>query len=1128
MKEQFHSRIAKLLVVFALAVVASVMFVFVGCAPQEEEPAPEHTHTWETVTEDPTCGTDGYTYQECSCGEERNFRVLPATGEHEWETVTEAATCTTNGYTVQVCKNCGTEGTRTSIEALGHDYQVVTEGAVEETCTTNGYHFEECTRCHDRKQITDPALGHDLVAGTPIAATCTTNGYTPYECSRCDYVEQRNMTEKLEHDFGELTQYIPEDCTQDGYWYQECKNCGYPETSDRIPAKGHIIDFNETTTTITGLTCDEDGKVAFTCADCDAVTTASADDIQNGTVRVKNIPTKNPVGEQNKQLDSYYDVNATAANGINIWKTPGVEINAQYAAQYFLQSYGHDYISGNEYSCVKIGNYKAEGAPATDPGLDYWNHCDRCGEYFEVTAHTEPVGAKPCVAIANNKDYKGDLKYQAYTATGAPNGDLQNVDKATTAYVCTVCKQAIGPGDHDYQVAVWDQTSANPMVKPEDAKFSFVGSLEDFEGRLTCEYYLVCVDCGDIELAAPHTEPLPTDTANYRNCQHGDLCTVCHMALTLPLKHSNVLVSDEDRDDVSFGNGAYKYAAATCTADGVWYEFCQYCAATEKAGTAVEWVAGENYVAHTINKLNHMNWAKGEYTTTTYSILGDNSPIDCVTGTHKKDVCDLCGATRVETRPTIYKQTGSGMFITRTEIKTEADYDKAKDEGVKIVVADSTAQGGYADYKGTWDANEAGRLYTDANGYYGEVKDDHVWNLMALKDYSAAQLKEIEYAVCNNRTVKMYYECENCHMQSRRTVSLEQYVKDLAILNDEAGIDSETALDSDEITAAVNNWITAQKWEDWHVGTKLACGHEQWCSVCNNGTHNAQYYIKFTTVAGTDEATDDFKLDDFIYYACYSEAENEGRMYDMLNDLMTDEDNAGIYVYTFKNGSTELSVGEAFKSDSDNKKLNDAWSSLIVRDDNAGTEDAKPHIETITLTVSRNFVDENDETNKWFNSSYNGRNMHWTEENVLDVEFFFNNNVIPYTSIDSITVELTYGSGDAREVIAKAISRDEYLDNLWEASWAWGKGWGDRNGTIESDEGDPSQLAKPEELWISIGQFCSDFEAETNADQTWQFTYDTSYNTNQTFTQGQDLTGLSVTVTIVCDLGTFVSTSTVA
>ena len=104
MKEHIHSRIAKLLVVLALAVVASVMFVFVGCS---NECAHENTHT-ETVAA--TCTTAGSEKTVCDdCGETIKTETIDAIG-HKWDDGTVvAATCTSGGYTLKTCTVCGAQ-----------------------------------------------------------------------------------------------------------------------------------------------------------------------------------------------------------------------------------------------------------------------------------------------------------------------------------------------------------------------------------------------------------------------------------------------------------------------------------------------------------------------------------------------------------------------------------------------------------------------------------------------------------------------------------------------------------------------------------------------------------------------------------------------------------------------------------------------------------------------------------------------------------------------------------------------------------------------------------------------------------------------------------------------------------
>lgn len=1096
MKEQFHSRIAKLLVVFALAVVASVMFVFVGCAPQEEEPAPEHTHTWETVTEDPTCGTDGYTYQECSCGEERNFRVLPATGEHEWETVTEAATCTTNGYTLQVCANCGTEGTRTSIEALGHDYQVVTEGAVEETCTTNGYHFEECTRCHDRKQITDPALGHDLVAGTPIAATCELNGYTPYECSRCDYTEQRNVVLATGHDFGELQLYVPDDCTTAGYWYKECENCDYQETSSYEPARGHMIDFDATTTKINPLTCTADGTVEYVCADCGTTHTATADQIAAGTVRFEGtMPLKNGTDTEGEQI-LYYATNLMDKVGVSNDFTN----NAENAAKYFLKSYGHAYTDDNTYSCVKVDTYTPEGGDADD-AVDIWNSCPNCDTIFEVTDHTKPVGAKPCVSIADNKDYKGSL-------TGLTAQEMKD-----WAYVCTTCGEGI-PVAEEHNYVISTLVSGNPVLDGYD-KCTFAPATG--VTTLTCEYYYVCADCGAVKIAAPHTAPATTDTANYRNCAHGDYCTVCNVEMTLALPH-NFDGHVTETNEVTFGD--FAYVAPTCTTKGYTYDFCTMCAAREEAGEDVKWEAVSNtnpdgnYKANEKAAYDH-NWDtlttedaelpddlyNAGYYVIKVSRKGDNVEATCTTGWYERDICQICGETRKEVRPTIYKQEGQGFGVKYTALKNETEYDTATSNGGVVYVANSAVPGGYEKYNGTWDKNAIGRPYTDANGNYGGVgPNEHQYVLVELTEYDQTQIDNMVYPVCNKQTAHMLYKCEQCGFTAFRDVSLAEYVANLN------GKTVATANASD-LDQWVENWINDRD-EDklWHVDEKIPCGH-QVCEACTDGRHVEQYRIAFDAEFAEDVPTSAVmpEIADYIGWVCWDEAQDIVHFVEYIAEVKAANPNFKLSYYTDEDMSKSLTVTSA----------DDAGLKELLGPDEDGTTLTKD----LTLYVKVEMADgwknvtpsgEEELAAAAVNLGYNSANrICWVHDNAspnrtqyLDVEFQLDLDVVPLNSITSITVTIEKDSYTyAKAVCSTAAQRANLI------------AWANANFGIDKTSN---------KMWLQVEEFCNVVSVPEMSNLGNVFTV-----TNE-IEFGTDLEGYSLKIEIVAGGHTYSNSVTIA
>lgn len=144
MKEHFSSRVTKLLVILALAIVASVMFVIVGCDGGEKEPT--HTvHSWVADSSKtniaPTCTTDGVDYFICSeCGM-TSTEPVPATG-HTWDsdgTKGKPATCTEDGwYFYRECTKCGYVDASDRMPATGHmlDYTTATKNLP--TCTADG------------------------------------------------------------------------------------------------------------------------------------------------------------------------------------------------------------------------------------------------------------------------------------------------------------------------------------------------------------------------------------------------------------------------------------------------------------------------------------------------------------------------------------------------------------------------------------------------------------------------------------------------------------------------------------------------------------------------------------------------------------------------------------------------------------------------------------------------------------------------------------------------------------------------------------------------------------------------------------------------------------------------------
>lgn len=160
MKEHFSSRVTKLLVILALAIVASVMFVIVGCDGGEKEPT--HTvHSWVADSSKtniaPTCTTDGVDYFICSeCGM-TSTEPVPATG-HTWDsdgTKGKPATCTEDGwYFYRECTECGYVDASDRMPATGHALNFADVTITPATCTTDGSITGKCVNCGEELTLT--------------------------------------------------------------------------------------------------------------------------------------------------------------------------------------------------------------------------------------------------------------------------------------------------------------------------------------------------------------------------------------------------------------------------------------------------------------------------------------------------------------------------------------------------------------------------------------------------------------------------------------------------------------------------------------------------------------------------------------------------------------------------------------------------------------------------------------------------------------------------------------------------------------------------------------------------------------------------------------------------------------
>ena len=981
--------------------------------------------------------------------------------------MTVASTCTTAGYTAEVCSVCGAERNRVNLSLAAHSWKDDTEHSYAATCTVDGVDIEYCENCGITREYTLKATGHKWGEETKVDATCTKDGYSTHTCTVCEAQETYDVKEATGHAWeknidGTDKLLKHEYCEVDGYYYKLCTKCGYEETSTRIPPQGHTFVYNAETTKITAPTCTVDGTMSGVCSRCGKDFSYTGSDLAKMS------------GEQFNKLLIPVDVRNNPEYNLK-------NKNTAADAFTFLVAPGHDYKYDNKYPCVV--------AETLSDGTKVWNICERCEQNFVAVDHTMPAGALPCVSIADNPNYKGDTS------------KLTQEEKEKYAYVCTVCGQPQEVQEHDF--AKYQLVSGNPfMGDPYKCEYELY---EDQSIRVDCTVYLICNDCDHIEVGAPHTRPDADDLGYYNTCGHGHLCTVCKLELTMPLDHnlngwsnaSNPVVFDKENN--------LGYVAPTCTEVGYQYHYCTSCVA--RSYEDVEWVEGENYTVEEIEALNHYDWTAGHFKTIEVSRTGDDDVISCLTGTYNRDICNECGAVRISVKPTFYWLELSGSESIYHEITDATTLEREKMENNVYTAPNRDAYMGEVSTTGlSWTTDVYGRDWTDAVGNYGgREPGEHEWRILPLESYTKAQLAEYQAVNCVDDGWMILY-CPKCGNPSLE-VGAEGRVQTWAEFKHNPASDREYSLatyawlsgynqdnlegitdqNGDGVVNVTDVMITDMKAKGtWHKGEMIPCGHD-YCYDCVTGNHNPQYYLDVTFKNGVIAAQQ------IPYFSCRTDEENYARLEGILDELKA---SAAPDMYSFK-----------FYSDSKFETPIDDLSAYFV----GKTADGLQQFINKPLYIAAEKVDLDDKDNTIFNTSFNNKPAYWygeEDKQVLDIEFYFNNNEIDYTTITSIRVEVKDSKG---AVVAQADAADQVLQNLWTASFEWGQGW---------DQNDDDVLDNPEQLWVSVGGFCSNNAAVTNDDNTWIFS-------NMSIENGASLKDYTVTVTITTDAATFVSTSTI-
>lgn len=829
MKEHIHSRIAKLLVVLALAVVASVMFVFVGCS---SECAHENTHTetvaatcttaghTDTVCDDcgetiktetidalghdwdegtvvaATCTSGGYTLQTCSrCELTRQTNPTQAKG-HDWSdwSVSTAATCTKTGLEVRTCANCDAEESRV-VSATGHDWS---DWSVQTaaTCSASGLEVRTCTKCDAEESRILPATGnhHWVATDEVVAPTCETNGYTVYKCSECDSTKQDDIVYATGHVYDyDTVLYKAATCTEDGYSYYECTKCGHRDPITILKATGHTLVWDDTAELVPA-TCTTDGSITATCSVCEAEVTYTAAEYAEA---VKN-------GNAPK-----IDETILAANG---------------GKDNFLKALGHAYYS------VKSEAFTTADIPEGDELTDMYFVCEDIGTIGEGEDADNYTGYSLVCTRCEDVRVK----------TAAHTPDDEN------AYAC------VDGGENKTDGFAWECTVCGHQEKVKEHTFEMVeiatGEVAAEGTAFNCLYQIKCTVCGEIEdERGPHMEPDPENPADadcLATCEHDALCTACGEAV-----FGGRL--DHELIELDFGETVNNVTAvdSTCTTQGLKVYACRMCMERDETKD-VTWTTLEELPAGTADATDGTIYKTkdGNFFTTgiklkahvyndedTVVVDVNGNPLekaDCTKEYYYIDYCENCDNPRIE-------------------VKGE------EDEAASA---------------------PSGRPWTDAQGKYQDENDtvyeEHAFELIVDKDtyYDAnGNLKpgiaEAGYRLPNCVTDGyMMYKCSHagCEVDKWGVVTLDEYAAKLGT------------------TAA-----ELKKLPEYHAGEMPACGHNV-CDVCETSNiHTAQYTLTFV-VSGDETVPEGAELPQiemFTGWSCYLEDEDWARFEAFMSEI---------------------------------------------------------------------------------------------------------------------------------------------------------------------------------------------------------------------------------------------------
>lgn len=235
-----------------------------------------------TITVEPTCTKEGYSYHPCShtgCTSvekiEGSVKIPLGHDEGEWKVVSPA-TCTQNGTETRFCTRCKEELESRTLTQTGHDFSEL-EREIPATCLENKKKVMKCVNpgCKETQtvEVAGTALGHEFLEENYKSdnnADCFNDGTKTAKCTRCEV--KNTITDagtKLTHEFKTYRVLKEATCTDDEVLRAFCEHgCGTrDDKTNPKTALGHDVDYKHDEGS---ETCVADGTKSGDCKRCGA------------------------------------------------------------------------------------------------------------------------------------------------------------------------------------------------------------------------------------------------------------------------------------------------------------------------------------------------------------------------------------------------------------------------------------------------------------------------------------------------------------------------------------------------------------------------------------------------------------------------------------------------------------------------------------------------------------------------------------------------------------------------------------------------------------------------------------------------------------------------------------------